>query len=92
MATTSTRLFSFTDGQLHILTEGVQLRLRWSPKPRAEEKSAQGEWVETYPGYRLLRPITAEKDHPYAPILKAMPGIEPLAAMKQAAFDGFRQS
>lgn len=48
--------FDFRDGELHVKSTLQEVRIRWHPKPLAEEKDRRGRWKECWPEFRLLTP------------------------------------
>lgn len=74
--------FDCKDGVLHISSSLVKMRIRFSPKPYAEEEDHRGRWKESWPEFRLVAPRSNGRLQMTKETLKA----------KKEAFESFRRT
>jgi hypothetical protein len=87
-----TNSFLWQDGILRVNLPRAEMRIRWAPKPLAEERNIRGEWKQCWPTFRLLRPVAASPKPRFELDLQMARRDAELLRQKTAAFDAFRAS
>lgn len=89
-------LFAWDGEVLHLRTFQRDLRIRWAPEPRAEERDTAGALCECWPEFRMLRPPDAPADDSFFDLGPEEAAAESargaLAGQKARAFAGFRDA
>lgn len=92
MSVTQGPEFEFADGTFHIRTPLAQMRIRWRPKPTAEEMVPGGRrWRAFWPEFRLIRPQgPVRKQSAYTLDLHVDDVAQEVADQKARAFAALR--